>query len=100
MDAVTGKTLRLQAVRGSKGTLIFSISNPCPFVVHVSPMLAALGKAYQKKGIGCNAISSNDVEKYPQDGAHRTKEVAHGEGYSFPYLYDETQEVAKAYQGA
>jgi thiol-disulfide isomerase/thioredoxin len=100
MDAVTGKTLRLQDVRGSKGTLLFFICNHCPFVVHANPMLAALGKAYQKKGTGFIAISSNDVEKYPQDGPHRMKAVAHGEGYSFPYLYDETQEVAKAYQAA
>ena len=100
MDTVTEKTLNLQALKGDKGTLVFFICNHCPFVIHVNPMLTQLANKYQAKGIGFIAISSNDIENYPQDAPHLMKEVAKREGYTFPYLYDETQEVAKAYDAA
>lgn len=99
-DTVTGKTLNLQALKGDKGTLVMFICNHCPFVKHVNPELKRIGEEYQDKGIGIVALSSNDAVNYPQDGPKQMKETARKEGYSFPYLYDETQEVASDYQAA
>lgn len=99
-DTVSGKTQSLSELKGEKGTVVMFICNHCPFVVHVNPELSKLGKTYQEKGIGFIAISSNDVENYPQDAPHLMTQVAKDEGYTFPYLYDETQEVAKAYDAA
>ncbi|MEO1012138.1 MAG: thioredoxin family protein [Bacteroidota bacterium] len=100
MDTVTGKKLGFSAVKGIKGTLIMFICNHCPFVKHVNPELAKLGREYQVRGIGFAAISSNDVKNYPQDAPDLMKETAGKEGYTFPYLYDETQETARAYDAA
>ncbi|MGB3152759.1 MAG: thioredoxin family protein [Maribacter sp.] len=100
MDTVTGKTVNLHAVKGKKGTVIMFICNHCPFVIHVNPEVSKLAKEYQSKGIGFIAISSNDVVAYPQDGPVYMKLKAKAEGYTFPYLYDETQEVAVAYDAA
>lgn len=99
-DTVSGKNLGLNEVCGKKGTVVMFICNHCPFVVHVNPEISKLGKEYQSKGIGFVAISSNDVENYPQDAPHLMTKVAKDGGYTFPYLYDETQEVAKAYDAA
>ncbi len=99
-DTVTQKTQNLQALKGDKGTVIMFICNHCPFVKHVNPQIVKLAEAYQKKGIGFIAISSNDVENYPQDAPDLMKENAKKEGYTFPYLYDATQETAKAYNAA
>lgn len=99
-DTVSGQTLSLDELKGYKGTVVMFICNHCPFVVHVNPEIARLGREYQEKGIGFIAISSNDVENYPQDAPHRMTKKAKEEGYSFPYLYDETQTVAKAYDAA
>ncbi len=99
-DTVSGKTLTLQQLKGEKGTVIFFICNHCPFVIHVNEALVKLAKDYQEKGIGFIAISSNDVNNYPQDGPELMKKQAEELGYPFPYLYDETQEVAKAYDAA
>lgn len=100
MDTVTDKTLDLQAIKGEKGTVVMFICNHCPFVIHVNPEISRLGNEYQANGIGFIAISSNDVKNYPQDAPHLMKQVAKEQFYSFPYLYDETQSVAKAYQAA
>ena len=99
-DTVSGQTLSLHELKGEKGTVVMFICNHCPFVIHVNPEISKLGREYQKKGIGFIAISSNDVENYPQDAPHLMTEKAKEEGYSFPYLYDETQKVAKAYDAA
>ena len=99
-DTVSGKTLSLEAVKGEKGTVVMFICNHCPFVIHVNPEIAKLGREYQSKGIGFVAISSNDVVNYPQDGPDLMTKTAKNEGYTFPYLYDETQKVAKAYDAA
>ncbi len=99
-DTVSGQTLSLQELRGEKGTVILFICNHCPFVIHVNPEIARLGTEYQNKGIGFIAISSNDVNNYPQDAPHLMTKVAKEAGYSFPYLYDVKQEVAKAYDAA
>jgi thiol-disulfide isomerase/thioredoxin len=99
-DSVTGKTLNLQAVKGEYGTVIMFICNHCPFVKQVNKGLVRVAGDYESKGIKFIAISSNDVKNYPQDAPHLMKVTAAQEGYTFPYLYDETQEVARAYSAA
>lgn len=99
-DTVSRKILSLNDLKGEHATVIMFICNHCPYVKHVNSQLVQLAKDYQPKGIAFIAISSNDVEKYPQDGPELMKENALQEGYPFPYLYDETQEVAKAYHAA
>lgn len=100
LDTISDNTSTLQELKGEKGTVIMFICNHCPFVIHVNPMIVKLAKEYQAKGISFVAISSNDVENYPQDAPNLMKEKAKEEGYTFPYLYDETQAVAKAYDAA
>jgi len=100
MNTVSGKKEGLSQLKGTKGTAIFFICNHCPFVIHVNELLVQLAKEYQSKGIGFIAISSNDIEAYPQDGPEMMKAHAEKYGYPFPYLYDETQQVAKAYAAA
>ncbi len=100
MDSVSEKTLNLTTLKGEMGTVIMFICNHCPFVIHVNPEIVRVAEQYQSKGIGFIAISSNDVVNYPQDAPHLMKEVAKEAGYSFPYLYDKTQEIAKAYDAA
>ena len=99
-DTVSEKKLGLAELKGEKGTVVMFICNHCPFVKHVNPTLSNLGKSYQEKGIGFIAISSNDVENYPLDSPNLMKQTAIDEGYSFPYLYDEKQIVASAYDAA
>ena len=99
-DTVTGATMNLHALKGEKGTVVLFICNHCPFVVHVNPLLVELANTYQAKGISFIAISSNDIENYPQDAPDLMKKKAAEEGYPFPYLFDETQEIAKAYNAA
>ena len=90
----------LNELKGTKGTLVMFICNHCPFVIHVNEQLVKLANDYTKKGISCIAISSNDVENYPQDGPELMKQNALNNNYPFPYLYDETQNIAKAYDAA
>ena len=99
-DTVSDTTMTLNELAGSKGTVVMFICNHCPFVKHVNAGIVALAKDYQDKGIGFVAISSNDVENYPQDSPELMKENALHEGFTFPYLYDESQEVATAYDAA
>ncbi|MGX1929543.1 thioredoxin family protein [Flagellimonas sp. 2504JD4-2] len=99
-DAVTEQELSLQEIKGEKGTVVMFICNHCPFVIHVNPEISKMAKEYQSKGIHFVAISSNDIVNYPQDAPHLMKQKAHEEDYTFPYLYDETQKVAKAYDAA
>ncbi len=99
-DTVSGKTVSLEKLKGEKATLVMFICNHCPYVLHVNDELVRVARHYQPKGVSFIAISSNDVENYPQDGPELMKEQAKKVGYPFPYLYDETQEVAKAYDAA
>jgi len=99
-DTVSGKILSLDALKGAKGTLVMFICNHCPYVKHVNVGLVQAAVEYQRKGIGFVAISSNDVKGYPEDGPDKMKAAAKALGYPFPYLYDESQAVAKAYQAA
>ncbi len=100
LDTITGNELSLGTLRGIKGTVMFFICNHCPFVKHVNEELVKIAHDYAEKGISFIAISSNDVENYPQDSPKEMKNTAEEIGYPFPYLYDETQEVAKAYNAA
>lgn len=87
-------------LKGSKGTLVMFICNHCPYVIHALPEILMIANDYRVQGIGIIAISSNDVEKYPQDGPEMMTEFAFKNSFDFPYLYDETQEVAKAFDAA
>jgi thiol-disulfide isomerase/thioredoxin len=100
MDTITDENTTLDECKGLKGTVIMFICNHCPFVKHVNPELVRLAKNYISKGINFIAISSNDVDNYPQDAPDKMKENAKNEGYIFPYLYDASQKVAKAYKAA
>jgi peroxiredoxin len=96
-DVVKGLSRSLQQMKGEKATLIAFICNHCPFVKHINPQLVRLANEYSTKGVSVIAISSNDIVQYPEDGPESMKMVAKKLGYTFPYLYDESQEVAKAY---
>ncbi|WP_158750949.1 thioredoxin family protein [Acidobacterium sp. S8] len=96
-EVVTGKTLDLQSVRGPKGLLVMFICRHCPFVKHLEKELAKLGRDYVGKGLGVIAISSNDAANYPDDAPESLAEQARQEAFTFPYLYDESQGVARAY---
>jgi len=99
-DTVSGKEMSLSDLQSDKATVVMFICNHCPYVIHVNDALVKLAKEYQAKGVAFVAISSNDVENYPQDAPDKMKTHAEEVGYPFPYLYDESQEVAKAYDAA
>lgn len=95
-----GELLSSADLREAPALLVMFICNHCPFVKHVRDELARLGRDYQARGVAVVAISSNDVETHPEDSPERMREEAKLAGYTFPYLYDESQEVAKAYRAA
>jgi len=99
-DTVSGKTLNSNDLKGEKATVIMFICNHCPFVIHVNDELVRLSNDYTAKGVSFIGISSNNVATHPQDGPERMTEHAKSTGYNFPYLYDESQEVARAYDAA
>ncbi len=99
-DTVSGKPLALAELKSDKATLVMFICNHCPYVKHVQHELVRLAKDYRPKGVAFVAISSNDARSYPEDAPDKMKAVAQRLAYPFPYLYDETQAVAKAYQAA
>lgn len=99
-DTISGNSLSLSQLAGQKATLIMFLCNHCPFVKHVKYEIAAIGKQYSDKGVQLIAISSNDVVHYPQDAPDKMREEAREAGYTFPYLYDESQQVAKDYDAA
>jgi peroxiredoxin len=99
-NVVTGETVRRDDLRSNKALLVMFICTHCPYVKHVEKGLAALGKDYALKPLGMVAISSNDAATHPEDSPAGLKKQAESQGFVFPYLYDETQEVARAYQAA
>ena len=99
-DTVSGNNLSLNQLKGNQATVIMFICNHCPFVIHVNPEIVSIANSYTKKGISFIAISSNDVINYPQDSPENMTIHAKKEGYPFPYLYDEMQDVAKVYDAA
>jgi peroxiredoxin len=96
-DVVSGNTVSLSDYADKTGVLVMFICNHCPYVKHVRHEIARIGKDYADSGIGIVAISANDPEVSPGDSPDRMKEEAETQGYVFPYLFDETQEVAAAY---
>lgn len=99
-DVTTGQTVSLSDVTGDKGVLVMFICSHCPFVLHVQEQLAQLGKDYASSGIGVVAICSNDETVSPTDSLENLSAQAANQGFTFPYLRDEGQEVAKAYDAA
>jgi len=95
-----GKTVSLANFKNAPALLVLFICNHCPYVKHIRAGLAQLARDYAPKGVGIAGINSNDVENYPDDSPARMKEEVKSAGYIFPYLYDETQAVAKAYRAA
>jgi thiol-disulfide isomerase/thioredoxin len=96
----TGRVLSLGELKSDKATLVVFICNHCPYVKHILPALIEIGREYVARGVSFIAISSNDVENYPDDHPDRMKELAQELDFPFPYLYDESQDVAKAYDAA
>jgi len=96
-DTISGETVSFGDLKGEKGTLVMFICNHCPFVKHIHPELLRLGKDYKNSQVSIIAISSNDVQNYPEDSPEMMKQLAVELGFSFPYLYDETQQVARSY---
>jgi len=99
-DTVSDQILDLADVVGDHGTVVMFICNHCPFVKHVNAEIAQLAKDYKDKKVGFVAISSNDIENYPDDAPDKMKINARENQFSFPYLFDETQEIAKKYDAA
>ncbi|WP_412984500.1 thioredoxin family protein [Pontimicrobium sp. IMCC45349] len=99
-DTVSNEILSLNNLKGNQGTVIMFICNHCPFVIHINKAIVEIANMYTSKGIKFIAISSNDVENYPQDAPDKMKIHAQENNYPFPYLYDESQDIAKAYDAA
>lgn len=99
-DTVSGKTLSLNELKSDIATVVMFICNHCPFVKHIQHELAQLAKDYQSKKIAFIAINANNVHTHPEDAPDKMKVLAKQMDYTFPYLYDETQEIAKAYDAA
>ena len=97
---VDGQTVSLADFRDVPALLVMFISNHCPYVIHVADHLAQLGREYQARGAAIVAIGSNDIASYPADSPEQMVAEAEQRGYTFAYLYDETQEVAQAYRAA
>ncbi|KTD63933.1 thioredoxin family protein [Legionella spiritensis] len=99
-DTVSGKTISLNNEHNSKVTVVMFICNHCPYVKHINKELTRLANDYANSDVRFFAINSNNTEQYPDDSPLNMKRTAIAEMYPFPYLFDETQEVAKAYQAA
>jgi peroxiredoxin len=99
-DVVSGNTIFLSTFIDKKALLVMFICQHCPYVQHVKEELARIGKDYSDKNLGIVAISANDITQHPDDAPDYLKKMAEELGFPFPYLYDETQETAKAYTAA
>jgi peroxiredoxin len=100
LDTVSDKLLSLQELKSATATVIMFICNHCPYVKHLQQKLVETANTYQAKGVSFIAINSNDTKNYPSDSPDKMKIEAEKNAYPFPYLFDETQEVAKAYHAA
>lgn len=99
-NVVTSEMVTLYDLPDSQGTLVMFICNHCPYVKHIHHTLVDITKNYSEKGIQCIGISANDVVKFPEDAPEKMKALALQYNYAFPYLYDESQAVARAYDAA
>jgi peroxiredoxin len=97
---VDGSTVSLADFGGAKALLVVFMCNHCPYVIHVAPELAKLAAEYQAKGVAVVGINANDAAHHPADSPEQMVHEVENRGYTFPYLYDESQEVAKAYHAA
>ena len=97
LPATDGRTLSLEDIRGERGTVIVFICNHCPYVKAIADRLAREGRALAELGIGMAAICANDATTHPQDSFDNMRAFAEAHGFPFPYLHDESQEVARAY---
>src|SRR5688572_28121555 len=97
---VSGKTIKLEDIKSDKATVVMFLCNHCPYVVHVNEEIVRLANDYIQKGVAFVGISSNDAMQYPQDGPGEMKKHAEKLKYPFPYLYDESQNVARAFDAA
>ncbi len=100
MDTVSGNYYSLDDLKSDKATVVMFICNHCPYVIHVNPELVRIANEYRNQGVSFIAISSNDVENYPDDAPDKMRIVAKVLKFPYPYLYDKRQEVAKAYDAA
>lgn len=99
-DVASGRTVSLSTFQGKKGLLMMFICQHCPYVQHIKEELARVGQDYAAKDLGMAAVSSNDASNYPDDAPPRLKEMVEELGFNFPFCYDESQAVAKAYRAA
>jgi len=99
-DVVSGQICSLDSFTGKTALLVMFICRHCPYVEHVEHELAKIGRDYTDTGLGIIGISSNDPAQYPDDAPPRLKEMAERLGFTFPFCFDETQDVAKAYRAA
>lgn len=99
-DVRTGRTVSLEDFSDKPVLLVMFLSRHCPYVQHVAQELARIGWDYGGRGVGIVAISSNDVRRYPDDSPRRMTQMADELGFSFPVCYDESQDVARAFQAA
>ncbi|MCA1779832.1 MAG: thioredoxin family protein [Xanthomonadaceae bacterium] len=99
-DTVSGRQMRFDNIAGSRATVVMFICNHCPFVKHLVDGLARFGRDYRGADVGIVAISANDAERFPADAPDKMQQLAETSGFKFPYLYDETQQTAKAYGAA
>lgn len=100
LEPATGRTVRLADFASKKALVVMFVCNHCPFVKHVAEGLARLGRDYEARDVAVVAISANDPKTHPEDAPEKLAEEAKRRGYRFPYLFDATQEVAKAYTAA
>ena len=99
-DVVSGQIYSLDSFTGKTALLVMFLCRHCPYVVHVEHGIAKIGQDYIDTGLGIIGISSNDPAQYPDDAPPRLKEMAERLGFTFPFCFDETQDVAKAYRAA
>ena len=100
LPSTDGATVSLADFSDAKALLVMFICNHCPFVVHIREELAKIGRDFTEAGLAVTAISSNDAQNYPDDSPEKMKSESDLAGYTFPYLYDETQSIAKAYRAS
>ncbi|MBX0332235.1 thioredoxin family protein [Pontibacter sp. HSC-14F20] len=100
LDTISDKLVSLQDVASNRATVIMFLCNHCPYVQHILSELVQVANTYQQKEVSFVAISANDATFYPQDGPQQMREMAKERGFPFPYLYDQTQQVARTYQAA
>jgi peroxiredoxin len=99
-DMVSGKNKSLSELKSNKATVVAFICNHCPYVIHIIDELVKVGRDFIPQGVSFIMINSNDVKNYPADSPEKMVDFAKERGFPFPYLFDETQEVAKAYDAA